>query len=92
MGEWPPEAALLARAFLFICQIEQKISQRLPSRKLRGNVGLKSVSGHLNAQWFALTLYLPTPAFRALAAPKSNDVKIVGTNGHMHSVATHERL
>jgi hypothetical protein len=38
----------------------------LLSRKLRGQVGLVSVSGHLDAQRGALPLYLPAPAFGLL--------------------------
>jgi hypothetical protein len=48
-----------------------------------GRVGLISVSGHLNAQRFALAAYLAAPAIREFAASRSNDVVIVdGVIGH----------
>jgi hypothetical protein len=76
------EAALLALAFFFFCQIGQKIRQRLLPRKLCGSVGLESVFGHLNAQRFALAAHIPAPAIRVLAASGSNDVIVGGVSDH----------
>jgi hypothetical protein len=78
-GRSQTEAALLA---FFFCQIGQKIRQRLLPRKLCGSIGLESVSGHLNAQRFALAAHIPAPAIRVLAASGSNDVIVVGVSGH----------
>jgi hypothetical protein len=71
------EAALLAWTFFFFRQFDQKFRQRLLTRKLRGRVGLKSVSGHLDAQRFALAAYLPSPALRVLTASRTNDAIII---------------
>src|SRR6266403_353603 len=78
----PTEAALLGWAFVFLCQVGQKIRQRLLSRKLSGRVGLETICGHLNAQRLALAVYFPTPPFGMLARPRSNDVIVVGIDRH----------
>src|SRR6266403_1361307 len=74
----PTEAALLGWAFVFLCQVGQKIRQRLLSCKLSGRVGLETICGHLNAQRLALAAYFPTPPFGTLTCPRSDDVIVVG--------------